>query len=61
MSIRTTTTATHTPAGMESPAESDETLLPDVWWGEHGIDALIWADPAPYRRPEEPSDKEQGA
>lgn len=21
---------------------------PDVWWGEHGIDALIWADARPY-------------
>jgi hypothetical protein len=21
---------------------------PDVWWGEEGIDALLWADPRPY-------------
>lgn len=25
---------------------------PDVWWGEQGIDALIWADPIPYVPPE---------
>lgn len=24
---------------------------PDVWWGESGIDALLWADPAPYGPP----------
>lgn len=24
---------------------------PDVWWGEDGIDALIWADPPPYEPP----------
>lgn len=29
-----------------------ETLVePDVWYGEDGIDALIWADPLPYRDP----------
>ncbi len=26
---------------------------PDVWWGEDGIDAMIWADPTPYREPSE--------
>jgi hypothetical protein len=24
---------------------------PDVWWGEPGIDALLWADPTPYAPP----------
>lgn len=24
---------------------------PDTWWGEDGIDALIWADPLPYEYP----------
>jgi hypothetical protein len=24
---------------------------PDVWWSADGIDALIWADPQPYRDP----------
>jgi hypothetical protein len=24
---------------------------PDVWWGDDGIDALIWADPLPYADP----------
>lgn len=23
---------------------------PDVWWGDDGIDALIW--PKPYRKPD---------
>ncbi len=27
---------------------SDSGPEPDVWWGEHGIDALIWADGQPY-------------
>jgi len=27
----------------------DGSLEPDVWWSEAGIDALIWADPTPYR------------
>ena len=29
-------------------------LAPDVWWsaeGIDGIDAVIWADPPPYRYP----------
>jgi hypothetical protein len=26
----------------------DDEPMPDVWWGEDGIDALIWADPRPY-------------
>ena len=25
---------------------------PDVWWGEHGTDALTWADPVSYEIPE---------
>jgi hypothetical protein len=25
--------------------------VPDVWWGENGIDALIWVDPVPYELP----------
>jgi hypothetical protein len=24
---------------------------PDVWWGEEGIDALIWADTRSYAEP----------
>lgn len=24
---------------------------PDVWWGDDGIDAMIWADPLPYGDP----------
>jgi hypothetical protein len=24
---------------------------PDVWWGEDGIDAMIWADGQPYSGP----------
>lgn len=29
----------------EPPAAFPE---PDVWWGDSGIDALIWADGQPY-------------
>jgi hypothetical protein len=27
--------------------------MPDVWWGDDGIDALLWADPQPYKEPAE--------
>lgn len=36
-------------AGQPTP-DCDEPT-PDVWWGEDGIDALIWADPLPYADP----------
>jgi hypothetical protein len=29
----------------------DGSLEPDVWWGEDGIDALLWADAEPYAYP----------
>jgi len=48
----------------ENPCSSSPTcgatavpVEPDVWWSADGIDALIWADPLPYRcpAPEAPS------
>lgn len=30
------------------PIWSGDFRLPDVWWGESGIDADIWSDPIPY-------------
>lgn len=41
-----------TPAGTANRESGGE---PDVWWGEDGIDALIWADPTPYERPQSPA------
>jgi hypothetical protein len=29
---------------------------PDVWWGECGIDTLLWADGIPYACPEPDKD-----
>lgn len=40
------TTKPNTPA--QSLVWDDEPEPPDVWWGECGIDAGIWADPRPY-------------
>lgn len=45
------------PTPKSTPA--DVPTAPDVWWGEEGFDALIWADPIPYRRPEERIEEEQ--
>lgn len=33
---------------------STEHAEPDVWWGEGGIDTLIWVDPIPYKSPTAP-------
>ena len=40
---------------LKSPADEP---TPDVWWGEDGIDALLWADAEPYAYPpkERPTD-----
>lgn len=38
-------------------AVTEEAIVPDVWWGEHGIDALLWADPTPYAPPDALSEK----
>jgi hypothetical protein len=35
----------------DRPVSWTDVPTPDVWWGEDGIDALIWADPAPYDAP----------
>lgn len=36
---------------VQQQLESD-THEPDVWWGQDGIDALLWADPPrPYAEP----------
>jgi hypothetical protein len=32
----------------------DDGPAPDVWWGENGIDALIWADGRPCDGPTDP-------
>lgn len=30
---------------------ANDEIESDVWWGEHGIDVGLWADPAPYVPP----------
>jgi hypothetical protein len=34
------------PLKIDAPAVPN--AAPEVWWGEDGIDALLWADPTPY-------------
>ncbi len=36
------------PLKIETSVALREEPAPDVWWGEDGIDALIWADAEPY-------------
>jgi hypothetical protein len=35
---------------IDAPAVPKPESEPDVWWGEEGIDARIWADPRPYEQ-----------
>ncbi len=41
------------PASNERPSASAAVITPDVWWGEHGIDGVIWAGIALYVHPRE--------
>jgi hypothetical protein len=47
--------STTEPNVLTSGPFGDAELVPDVWWGTDGIDALIWADPVPYENPLVPS------
>ena len=53
-----TNTQTHPQASPSSPLVWCDRPEADVWWGQAGIDALLWADAEPYAYPpkERPTD-----